>query len=752
MSPTLFAAARLRVLRTIASLLVFASIAPVISAQESQALSDVAAASELHDPALLSLPQTSASDDQQRKNESLALFGKGRLLERSGEYPSAIAAYQKAWVLHPESEQILARLVPVCFRADLPSVGYRYGSICLARGWSTVAPLRGIAFHSILEDPPEQAWLNYERAIAAAKADADDDALLGLHYDRLRMAYLNATPVIGLPSAEFLVDAMAQPEKFAPSDETKEELWGQESIIHSLIAEVFLANGKYESAERSVRRAAQQSVDGEEGTKDDANATLPYELARIREKQNRLDEARVEIQAYLDSNSQEAGVDAWELYERVSQLNSKALAKELGDRWEASSSDRDLGHFLADFHLRHGQYEQALVYAERLAEMAEDSVAQMRLLAAQIGNGKPGPIVASLGRITKFYGNLDLVEESLKKLLLNETQFQQVIETANQRCNDKKRPILWNECLGVAFLGLAAERNDVATDFVAAGKKSGKGQSAMVGPLFSYGEKCLDLEQYDEAMGAFEACIALEPDGDEVDDIRFYLSFAQQMNGDYDAALVTATKSAEAVPDSIAVQLRIPRILYAAGKIVDATASLAELIGKTDDEFRDDDARADLFDAKVLLASLYSDAGEFDLAERWLVAALGEFPTDPGANNDLGYLWADQGKHLALAKRMIEAAVAIEPDNIAFLDSLGWTLYRQGKAAAAIEPLEKACAGEVPDGVILDHLGDVYQAADKPQRASDAWTRAVTVFQEGKEDQKAERVQQKIDASRRENR
>jgi tetratricopeptide (TPR) repeat protein len=445
-------------------------------------------------------------------------------------------------------------------------------------------------------------------------------------------------------------------------------------------------------------------------------------------------------------------VDAWELYERVSQLNSKALAKELGDRWEASSSDRDLGHFLADFHLRHGQYEQALVYAERLAEMAEDSVAQMRLLAAQIGNGKPGPIVASLGRITKFYGNLDLVEESLKKLLLNETQFQQVIETANQRCNDKKRPILWNECLGVAFLGLAAERNDVATDFVAAGKKSGKGQSAMVGPLFSYGEKCLDLEQYDEAMGAFEACIALEPDGDEVDDIRFYLSFAQQMNGDYDAALVTATKSAEAVPDSIAVQLRIPRILYAAGKIVDATASLAELIGKTDDEFRDDDARADLFDAKVLLASLYSDAGEFDLAERWLVAALGEFPTDPGANNDLGYLWADQGKHLALAKRMIEAAVAIEPDNIAFLDSLGWTLYRQGKAAAAIEPLEKACAGEVPDGVILDHLGDVYQAADKPQRASDAWTRAVTVFQEGKEDQKAERVQQKIDASRRENR
>ena len=65
-------------------------------------------------------------------------------------------------------------------------------------------------------------------------------------------------------------------------------------------------------------------------------------------------------------------------------------------------------------------------------------------------------------------------------------------------------------------------------------------------------------------------------------------------------------------------------------------------------------------------------------------------PTTPGVNNDLGYLYADQGKNLEKAEAMIRKAVQEEPDNCAYLDSLGWVLFKRGKVKEAVEPLEKA--------------------------------------------------------------
>jgi Flp pilus assembly protein TadD len=87
---------------------------------------------------------------------------------------------------------------------------------------------------------------------------------------------------------------------------------------------------------------------------------------------------------------------------------------------------------------------------------------------------------------------------------------------------------------------------------------------------------------------------------------------------------------------------------------------------------------------------------------------LDEFPDDPGALNDLGYLWTEQGKNLQWARQMIQKAVDSEPENAAYLDSLGWAYYQLGQYAEAVQWLEKAAAGDEPDGVILDHLGDAY--------------------------------------------
>ena len=166
-----------------------------------------------------------------------------------------------------------------------------------------------------------------------------------------------------------------------------------------------------------------------------------------------------------------------------------------------------------------------------------------------------------------------------------------------------------------------------------------------------------------------------------------------------------------------------------------------------------EDVRADLFAARSIVSAICSELNDFAAAEEWLIEALGEFPNDAGAKNDLGYLWADQGKHLELARQMIEEAVAEEPDNTAFLDSQGWVLFRLGRAEEAIGPLEQAVAGETTEGVLFDHLGDVYRETGQAERAIEAWRKAKIAFQEAEETDRIKVVQDKIDlAIKRQNR
>ena len=98
--------------------------------------------------------------------------------------------------------------------------------------------------------------------------------------------------------------------------------------------------------------------------------------------------------------------------------------------------------------------------------------------------------------------------------------------------------------------------------------------------------------------------------------------------------------------------------------------------------------------------------------------------------NDLGYLWADRGVNLPRAERMIRAAVAAEPDNAAYLDSLGWVLLKRGKPSEAQAPLERAAKlateqGQDGDGTIWAHLGDLWSALGEPRQARDAWGAAL---------------------------
>lgn len=129
--------------------------------------------------------------------------------------------------------------------------------------------------------------------------------------------------------------------------------------------------------------------------------------------------------------------------------------------------------------------------------------------------------------------------------------------------------------------------------------------------------------------------------------------------------------------------------------------------------------------ARFSLGALLERLGRFDAGEAELREALRLEPANPVFLNYLGYSLADRGLALGEALSLVKRALEVDPWNGAYLDSLGWVLFKSGRFAEAREPLERA-AREVPkDPVVLEHLGDVRLKLGETSAAIEAWGRAL---------------------------
>jgi len=106
----------------------------------------------------------------------------------------------------------------------------------------------------------------------------------------------------------------------------------------------------------------------------------------------------------------------------------------------------------------------------------------------------------------------------------------------------------------------------------------------------------------------------------------------------------------------------------------------------------------------------------FDESEELFRTMVETEPDDANAANYLGYMWADRGTNLEQALDLIGRAVTLDPENPAYLDSLGWVHYRLGDLEQARHWLQRAIdlGGGVGDGTILCHLGEVLIASGEP--------------------------------------
>lgn len=140
-----------------------------------------------------------------------------------------------------------------------------------------------------------------------------------------------------------------------------------------------------------------------------------------------------------------------------------------------------------------------------------------------------------------------------------------------------------------------------------------------------------------------------------------------------------------------------------------------------------------------LLGAAYERSGNQVEAEKSFRRLLELTPDSPDALNYLGYMWAEQGENLPEALDFIQRAVAADPDNGAYVDSLGWVFHRLGRHEEALVQLQRASSLVPEDGTILEHLGDVYLSLGRREEAKGAYERALLLS-----DANVEQVQAKL--------
>jgi Flp pilus assembly protein TadD len=142
----------------------------------------------------------------------------------------------------------------------------------------------------------------------------------------------------------------------------------------------------------------------------------------------------------------------------------------------------------------------------------------------------------------------------------------------------------------------------------------------------------------------------------------------------------------------------------------------------------------------------------YDQSEAQFRKALAIDPHNPGVLNYLGYMLADQGVKLPEALTLIREAVDLEPQNGAYLDSLGWVYFKSGQYTEAEENLRKANARMDTDPTVHDHLGEVYEKTGNLKMAVLQWERSMTEYAHSlpadAEPEDVQKVQHKLENAR----
>ena len=226
------------------------------------------------------------------------------------------------------------------------------------------------------------------------------------------------------------------------------------------------------------------------------------------------------------------------------------------------------------------------------------------------------------------------------------------------------------------------------------------------------------LSGLNDAAGARTALAQVGPKSSHYIDARTRLAWSWQAE-DKEQALKLAQETLQQRPDSQDAKLTLADLYRADDRFEESARLMDDVIAHAGDR-----AEWRLF---YMRGVAEERSGRWPDAERDLQKALALKPESPEVLNYLGYSWVNRGLRIEDGLAMIRKALDAQPDEGAYVDSLGWAYYRLGDYKKAVPLLERAATLDAGDAEINDHLGDAYWRAGRHDEARFQW-RAVLSF------------------------
>lgn len=125
------------------------------------------------------------------------------------------------------------------------------------------------------------------------------------------------------------------------------------------------------------------------------------------------------------------------------------------------------------------------------------------------------------------------------------------------------------------------------------------------------------------------------------------------------------------------------------------------------------------------LAVVYETLSYFEKTDSLYEAAIQSFPDNALLLNNFSYSLCERGIQLDEALKMVKMALKIDPENGAYLDTIGWIYYKLKNYNEAEKYIKQAIEVRENSAVVFEHLGDVYYKLEKYNLAKENWQKAL---------------------------
>ena len=691
------------------------------------------------------------SSTDSKQTEAKAAFMEGIAAREKGEFAKALDAFKRAAEADPKAAE------PVRERALLL---LRLGRISQAAttarkaieldpdDYETRLQLAVILSTQQTRDIPGAIRL-IDEALKSKRLEEKSLDTIRIHRLRGQLYLAMSDAAHAGESYDVLLNALETPEDFGLDFREHQRLMRDRETGYETIGAVMLKIGRYDRAIKAFEALVRIN--------EDIPGDYHYLLALAQYRRDDVEDSEKNLNKYFESKrrNREALQLLSDLYAATSR--SKGIIAKLEELAKDTGEEDNVQMFLGDLLIDKGKGDEAakvfrsviansgnsdahlgLIRVDILKRDAEGFLKSVnRALRARIQPEELGPMAALIGNDPDFGEQLvdtavetyadtsadtnpaavyffSQVAQSLKKL----EQEGKLLEATLKR-NPPAR-------LGIEALSKLSANQYVREQYQAASSSCrrllsfpGLPVPTRLMTLYRLSLTEVALDNYDGGIAAIKLAIDLRPQNSP---LRYQLGAIEYEAGKYQDAEKTLKQALQYTGGNVEQETDIRNLLaicYSRLAQWDGAISQYKKIIETPDLPPDAIRKG-----QMALSNAYVQSGDMENGEKILEKVYEATPDDPGVNNDLGYLYADQDKKLEKAESMIRIAVTAEPDNPAYLDSLGWVLYRRDKHEEALEALKKATADpEYQDSTILDHLGDVYKALGRPDDATTAWNR-----------------------------